>query len=481
MSLKQKTFTGLIWTFLEQFGRTGIRFVVQLALARLIAPDQFGLLGMIGIFYAVAETLSRTGLNQSLIRMTEPKSIDYNTVFWLNLVLSVFIYIIVFFLAPYISKFYDEPILSSLIQVYALSIIITCFSSIQLTKYTRELNFKIQTTVLIPSIIISSILGITLAKLGYGVWSLVYMQVAQSTISALQLWFRSAWKPQLSYSWERAKYHFNFGYKLMLASLLNNIFINIYPMIIGKYNTASQVGFYTRALSFRNLPTTMVSGMFAKVSYPVMTQLKTQREQFIIVFSKFLKVILLMSSFILFAFIVAAKPLILILIGAKWLPSVELFQWIAFGGIFIVLQNYLTNILSVFGKSDLILKALIYSRLINLVIIIITAPLGIMAIIYGQLLAELVNFMVMQFYCSIILNYSLKKQYFQILPILLPGLFITITILLTFQKVEALTINLGLQLLIILSVFSSFFILAQYILNKKILLEVYKMKNLFKK
>lgn len=482
MSLKLKTLKGFIWTFFDQFGRTGIRFVVQLFLARLIAPEQFGLLGMIGIFYAIAEALSNAGLNQSLIRTKEPKDIDYTTVFWQNMVISIGVYSLIFISAPFIADFYKEDILSPLIRIYALTIIINGFSSIQSTKLIKEMNFKAQTTINIPSIIVSSILGVILAIYGYGVWALVYMQLSQSAIVALQLWIKSSWKPDFSFDKERASYHFNFGYKLMLSGLTNNVFINIYPMIIGKFNEATQVGYYTRALSFRSLPTVMIARMYGQVTYVVLAEVKDDKNRFLEIYSKFMKVLMFLSCFILFAFAACARPLIIFLIGAKWENSIEMFQWIAIGGVFVIIQSYLSNVLSVYGKSSWQLKALIYSRILNLVIIIITAPLGIMPIIYGQVVAEILNVIVLQWFCAPLLGLSFLKQYKDIASFLFSGMLIAAALIYLGKKMETVLHHHLSEAIVLFLAFSFLYVGLHYIMNKKIVLEIISLRhNLIKK
>ena len=482
MSLKLKTLKGFFWTFFDQFGRTGIRFVVQLFLARLIAPEQFGLLGMIGIFYAVAEALSNAGLNQSLIRTKDPQDIDYTTVFWQNLLISLGVYILIFISAPFIADFYQQEVLSSLIRVFSLSIIINGFSSIQTTKLVKEMNFKAQTTINIPSIIVSSVLGIILAMYGYGVWALVYMQLAQSSIMAIQLWIKSSWKPNFHFDKKTAAYHFNFGYKLMLSGLTNNVFLNIYPMIIGKFNEATQVGYYTRALSFRSLPTIMIARMYGQVTYVVLAEVKDDKKRFLEIYSKLMKVLMFLSCFILFSFAACARPLILFLIGEKWESSIEMFQWIAIGGVFVIIQSYLSNVLNVYGKSAWQLKALIYSRFLNLIIIIITAPMGIMPIIYGQVIAEILNVIILQWFCAPLLGFSVLKQYRDSASFLFSGIFLAAVMIYFGKKLEGILHHNFLEAGLIFLTFSILYISFHYMVNKKILFEILSLRhNLIKK
>src|SRR4051794_5667095 len=243
MSLSKKTVSGLFCTFSQQFSVQLINFIESIILARLLLPAEFGLIGMLTIFIALGNILMDSGLTSSLIRTTKADQKDYSTVFFINLTGSIIIYIILFFSAPLIASFYKQPILTNIIRVYTSSFIIRAFGSIQTTKLTKEMNFRRQMTIQIPSEILGSILGILLAWLGYGVWSLVWMNVFQTFIYTLQLWLRSKWKPKFIFDKERFKHHFHFGYKLTLSGIIETIFQNLYTLIIGKYFSAAQLGF----------------------------------------------------------------------------------------------------------------------------------------------------------------------------------------------------------------------------------------------
>lgn len=481
MSIKRKTFRGLIWTFLQDFGVTGIRFLVQIFLARLIVPEQFGLFGMIGVFYAVAESLTNTGMGTSLIRLKKPTHHDYSTVFWGGMILAVFIYAIIFISAPFIEDFYGQESISLLVRIYGLNIILGSLYGIHVTKQTKELNFKIQTIITIPSLIISSILGIYLGYLGYGVWALVYMQLTQTLLLGLQYWIRAEWKPGFIFDGKIWKFHFNFGYKFLLSSMVNNIFLNLYPMIIGKFHAPKDVGFYTRALSLRNLPLTMIARTFAKVTYPILVELKDDKEKLVQVFRKFAKTILLVSSFAMFLLLVIAKPLVILLITETWLTAVPYLQIICISAVFIPLQSSYVNIFNINGRSDKLLYSLLYSRIINLIIILISVQYGIIAIVIGQVLAEIINSIVTQIFGLKFLKYNFFQQLSDILRILLPSLIITGFVLLFFNWYEEKITDYILQILINSSAFIVLFISIQFSLNKSIMLELLKMKGLFKK
>lgn len=274
IELRQKAISGLFWTFSQQFSVQIINFAVSIVLARLLLPAEFGLLGMIAIFMAIGQSLINSGLTSSLIRTKDADNEDFSTVFYFNLIGSILVYLILYIFAPYIGDFYDQPILTQLIRVYSITFIISSFSSVQDTILTKEMEFRKQMTIQIPSVIVSSITGITLAFLEFGVWSLIYMNLCQSTLNSIQLWIRSDWKPSLTFKKAKFRYHFNYGYKLTLSGILNTIFDHAYHIIIGKYFSASQLGFYTRANSLKQLPVQNISAALGKVTFPLFANIQ---------------------------------------------------------------------------------------------------------------------------------------------------------------------------------------------------------------
>lgn len=481
MSLKQKTFGGLFWAFSQDFGTTGIRFVIQIFLARLIVPEQFGLFGMIGVFYAIAESLTNTGMGTSLIRLKEPTHEDYSTVFWENIIVSAFVYLVIFIASPYIADFYGQASITSLIRVYSLNIILGSLYAVHVAKQTKELNFKRQAVITIPSLILSSSLGVYLGYMGFGVWALVYMQLAQTLILGLQYWIRAEWRPGFVFDLEIWKFHFNFGYKFLLSGVINNIFINLYPMIIGKFHSPKDVGFYSRALSLRNLPLTMISRTFAKVTYPVLVELRNDEAKLIEIFRKFVKTILLVAGFAMFLLLVIAKPLIILLITESWLPSVPYLQVICISAVFIPLQSYYVNIFNIYGRSDKLLHSLLFSRVFNLIIIAITVQYGIMAIVVGQVVAEIINSVVTQWFGLRFIKYSVLQQVSDIGRILLPSILVTAIVYFFYQWYEPMVSNIVLQIFLNLILFIFLFFPIQYLINKNIILELLKMKKSFNK
>ncbi len=470
MSLKQKTISGVIWTASQQFGIVGIRFFAQILLARIISPSDFGLFGLIIIFNAIGNTISESGMGQSLIRSNKLTEKDYGTVFLLNLFVSIFIYFIIFLSAPFIADWYEKPILTSLIRVYSIAIILTSFSSIQIHRLTKLLKFKEQTIVQIPSVLISALVGIVMGYLGYGVWALVWMEIIMIFLIAVQFWIFTNWRPKFIFDYHVFQHHFNFGYKLLLSGLLDSIMKNIYPMVIGKYNPIQQVGFYTRASTLKNVPVNTIMSALGRVTYPVLAEVKNDKKRLKDIYQKMLQVALFAIAPMMLLFIVIAEPLFIFLITDVWLPAVPYFQLLCFTGILYPLHVYNLNILKVQGRSDLFLKAEVYKKIVGISILVITAPFGIFIMIYGILLSNIIGLLINQYFSSKVLNYSNKEQSLDSLKIIWPAILAgsLLYYLNQFLKYDAMNIYYLLHIIVSSLIFMMIYITLQKLVNKPI-------------
>jgi len=419
LSLRKTAVSGMMWTFGQQFGTQVIGFFISIILARLLLPKEFGLLGMISVFVGIGTSLINSGLTQSLIRTEKADQEDYSTVFFFNLIGSICIYWMLFFLAPLIADFFSQPILIQIIRVYCLTFIISAFSEVQLTRLTKEMNFKLQMTISIPSLIGSGLLGVFLAYKGFGVWSLVWMSLCQSFLSTVQLWFRAAWTPSFIFNVPKFKYHFKFGYKLTLSGLLDTIFTNIYLIIIGRFFMAAEVGFYTRANSLKQLPVTNVSAALNKVTYPLFASIQNDNVKLRSIYKQIMQMVVFIIAPILLIMGVLAEPLFRFLFTEKWLPAVPYFQIMCLAGILYPIHSYNLSILNVKGRSDLFLKLEIVKKVLVVIMIIATIKFGIIGLIWGQVISSLLAFFINTHYSGKFLNYNSWKQTKDILPIIL--------------------------------------------------------------
>ncbi|WP_026897152.1 lipopolysaccharide biosynthesis protein [Daejeonella oryzae] len=416
MGLKQKTVAGLFWTFTQQFSLQIISFIISIILARQLSPSEFGLIGMLSVFISVGSSLMDSGMTSSIIRTKDPNQSDYSTVFVINIVGSILIYAIIFFAAPYIAAFYNHPILTDIVRVYSLTFVLSAFMGVQRAKLTKEMNFRLQMLIQIPSVVGSGILGIILAYNGFGVWSLVYMYVLQSFLLSVQHWMFSGWRPDLKFDLKRFKYHFDFGYKITLSGLIKTIYENIFTIIIGKYYSAAQLGFYNRALSIRQLPISNLSIALGKVTYPLLSSINNDDVKLKEVYKKLIKQVVFWVVPILILLIVIAEPFFRFLLTEKWLPAVPYFQILCVTGILIPLQAYNSNIFKVKGRTDITLKMTIIKKIFGITGILIAIQFGIFGLLYFQLISTAFDYNLDAHFGGKLINYSIFEQIKDIIP-----------------------------------------------------------------
>src|SRR5690554_3383035 len=268
-TLQQKTITGFKWSFLDNIWKTGGQFVIGIILTRLLSPEDFGLIGMITIFIVIGQSLTNSGFGQALIQKKDADSVDFSTVYYFNIFASLVIYFILYFAAPYIAEFYNQPQLILLIKVICLSFVIDALGRIHLVYLEKKLDFKSPSVIGIISVLISGIISIAMAYAGFGVWALVAHTVIRSLLTTILFWWVSKWRPLLIFSKKSLSTLFAFGSKILVAGLMQSIFQNIYYLIIGRVFSAQSLGYFTRATQFKDLPVITLTSMVQKVTFPV--------------------------------------------------------------------------------------------------------------------------------------------------------------------------------------------------------------------
>lgn len=423
MSLRKRAINGMLWTFFQQFSVQGVSFIVSLFLARLLLPSEFGLIAMITVFIGLGNTLINSGLSQSLLRTKNPDNDDFSTIFYFNVTVSVFVYVLIFFLSPLIALFFQQKVLTSILRVYCITFIINSFSSIQIIRFTLKNNFKTQALISIPSVIISSLIGIILAYFHFGVWSLIWSAIIQSIISTIQYWFIGKWKPEATFNREKIIKHWRFGNKLLLSGLLDNIFTNIYTIFIGKYFSPSQAGYFQRADSLKQFPVSNISVIVSKVSYPLLSSIQDDDLRLKIVYKKILQTVVFFVTPILIILAVLAKPLIVVFYTSKWISIVPYFQILCFSGILYPIHVYNLDLLNIKGRSDLFLKLEIIKTIIIILIIVISLNWGINGLLISTIFSSVFSLYANSYYTSKLIDYNFFNQLFDLFPIFLISIF----------------------------------------------------------
>lgn len=427
-SLRQSGKSGVLWSFLIQGGTQVINFVVTVLLARLLLPEEFGLIGMIAVFMAISRALLDGGFVSSLIRTKNADNIDYSTVFFVNLISSVILYGILFFTAPLIAAFYQKAILVDLVRVLGLILIINAFSLVQSAKLNKALRFKTQFKLQLPSLIISAGISIWMAYNHFGVWSLVAKDLIYAFLATIQLWWYGKWIPSFIFDKEKFRYHFNFGYKLSLTQVINTSFDNLYNVVIGKYFSAAQLGYFTRARSLEQLPTGFFYNAFNRVFYPLLAKISDDDAQLKHYYSQLMRIIVFVVTPTLVYLGVIAEPLFRWLLTEKWLPAVPYFQILLISGIFYPIHKYNLNICYLKGRSDLVLRLSMLHNSLLLVGALSAIWLGIYGLLYSLVIVTILITIINSFVSGRLISYDLKSQFLDLLPILLLNTLLGLTI-----------------------------------------------------
>ena len=415
-TLKQKTISGLTWSFIDNFAQKGLTFIIGIILARLLMPAEFGLIGMITIFIAISESFINSGFSTALIRKQNCTDVDFSTVFYFNLVVGVLFYWVLFFSAPAISRFFNEPQLINLVRILSIVLIIDSLTIIQRTILTKRIDFKLQTKISIIASIISGVVGVSLAFNGFGVWSLAIRQITQTTVNSCLLWLWNRWLPLPVFSKTSFNELFSFGYKLLISGLIDTLYRNIYLLIIGKYFSAQELGYYTRAHQFQSLPSQNITGIVSRVSYPVLAQMQDDKAALKRNYQKLIKSIMFITFVLMMGMAAVAEPMVITLIGEPWRPSIIYLQLLCFVGMMYPLHALNLNMLNVQGRSDLFLKLEIIKKILAVPVIVLGVIFGIKAMIVGMMVNTQIAYFLNSYWSGRFIGYSMKDQVKDILP-----------------------------------------------------------------
>ncbi|MCH3881562.1 MULTISPECIES: lipopolysaccharide biosynthesis protein [Tenacibaculum] len=470
MTLKNHFKKGLVWTFIDNVFLRGFTFIILLGLARLLSPKDFGLIGIISIFIVIGTAIIEGGMGNSIIRDNTSNKTDYTSVFYGNLILSFIIYPILYITAPYIAIYFNEIQLVNLIRVYSISFILSAFFSIQQSVLIKEMKFKKITLFNLPGVILGSFIGLILAYLGYGVWSLVWMHLSTQAINAIIYWINSDWIPEFKICFKKLKKHFLFGYKLMISSLLSLTMKEVYPFIIGKFFSINILGYYSQAKALRGYPVNLISSTISRVTYPLLSKIQNDSKKVSQVYRSILKNLFFTICPIMFYLMIIAKPLFIVLFTEKWLPAVPYFQILVISGMLIPIHSFNINVFKIYNRTDLFLKLAI----VKLFMVTISVFLGIKFGIYGLLttmvMTSFLALLVNTYYSGKLINYNTLSQLKDMSPIFLIG--IVSSAFCYFLLIELKELHNILIIIIIGILFGITYLILSYFLNKKSFLEV---------
>lgn len=410
MSYKETAKSSFSWSILMQLATQAINFIVSVILARLLFPADFGVIGIVAIFMNVGRTLLDGGLASSLIRSIEVDDEDYSTVFFINLIASFSLYAIIFVFSPIIADFFNQESLVLLLRIYGVVILIGGFSMVQSVRLNKNLQFKTQFILQIPSLIISAIVGIWMAINGYGVWSLVYKEIVFTLLGTLLLWYYSKWKPSLSLNTLKLKTHWRYAWKILITEILSIVFNDLYKVFIGKIFSIHQLGLFTRARSLQELPSNIIFNAINRVMFPLLSSIQEDENNLKIVYRQIVSSVSYFVIPLLSLMAILAEPLIELLLTDKWLEMIPFFQVLIIAGLVSPLQSYLINICKVKGRSDLVLKISFFEYSLIILLIIPSIWFGILWLLWSIVFVSFIKTFVTGIIAGKLIKYTLKEQ-----------------------------------------------------------------------
>ena len=409
-SLKHKTVKGVGWSAVDNLSQHAVTFLVSIVLARLLTPDDYGLIGIVTIFTLVSQALINAGFTSALIRKKDATDDDYNTVFIVNLGMSILLYAIIFLASPSIADFFNRQELISLVRVTSLGMIIGALALVQQTRLTKRIDFKSQTVITLTASVLSGLVGIVMAIVGFGVWALVAQQLSLQAIKTLGLWIVNRWVPKLRFSTSSFKELFGFGWKMMVSSLLDTVWKELYQVVVGKFYSPATLGQYTRSKQFSTLFSRNLTGVIQRVTYPVLSNIQDDKERMISAYRRIIKTTMFVTAISMFFLGAVSEPLLYCLIGAKWHEAATYLPLICISGSLYPLHAINLNMLQVQGRSDLFLGLEIVKKTIGLLPLAVCIFYGVMPMLLVTLFTGIIHYFLNSYYSGKLLGYSSWMQ-----------------------------------------------------------------------
>lgn len=460
-SLKNKTVKGVVWSTLERFSVAGVNFIFGLVLARLLMPSDYGAIAMLAIFMAIAQTFIDSGFSNALIRKPERSETDNATAFYFNIGIGLVAYFLLYLAAPYIAKFYNTPILTPLTRIMGLNLLLNSLCVVQQALLTARIDFKTQAKISLSAAIISGLVGIGFAYVGYGVWALAIQSVLASVIRTILLWILAKWRPKAKFSKQSFRSLFGYGSKLLASGLLDTIYNNLYTIVIGKRFAAATLGVYSRADQWANFLAINITGILQRVTFPVLSTIQREDERLRINYRKFLRI----SAFAVFPLMVGlaavADPLTRFILTDKWAESIPLLRILCFALMLYPIHAINLNLLQVKGRSDLFLRLEIYKKILGVATLCVTIPMGITAMCVGRVFTSWVALAMNTHYTGKLIHLGFFQQMKDYIPTLLNSFVMGAIV----YGVTLVISSSGLQLLAGVIVGATYYILSNYLLK----------------
>lgn len=393
--LKQSVFFGLFWKFGERILAQLVTFIVSIILARLLTPSDYGAIAIVNVFIMIANVFVVSGFGNSLIQKKDADETDFSTVFYFNMLLGVALYGVIFFVAPVVAKFYNLPILCSVLRVLGLRIIVASVNNIQHAYVSKHMLFKRFFWSTLGGTILSAVVGIIMAYMGYGIWALVGQYITNTIVDTLVLWFTVRWRPKMLFELNRLGSLFSYGWKLLCSALLDTGYRELRGLVIGKMYTPADLAFYNKGKSFPNLVVTNINASIQSVLFPAMANCQDEREQVKSMMRRSIRISSYMMMPLMCGLALVAEPFVTLLLTEKWLPCVPFLQITCFTFGFMPIHTANLQAIKAMGRSDIFLKLEVIKKVIGVTVLISVMRYGVMAIavsgIFTTVLASIIN------------------------------------------------------------------------------------------
>jgi O-antigen/teichoic acid export membrane protein len=445
IELKKSTIGGIAWKLLENMGTQLINFIIQIVLARILMPEDYGVIALTGVFIVIANVFVETGFSSALIQKEDVNDIEYSSVFFAGIFISLTLYLTLFIAAPFISAFYSQPILTWVLRVQSISIILSALYSVQNAILVRNLQFKKSFKYRVLGISLQGITGISLALLGYGVWSLITANLINALVMTISLWFAVEWKPRFIFSFVKLKSLLSFSIRILLSSLTNSVFNNIKSLVIGKSFSSMALGYYNRGYQIPSLIMVNTDGALNTVIYPVLSKCQYDKERFISVYRRSIKTSFFITFPIMFGLVAIAEPLTILLLTDKWLPSVPFLRITSLICMFwpfsIMYQAFNAQ-----GNSKVSLRLNIIIKTIEVIFMLVSIKYGIFAFVLSTLASSFIWLIIGSFVIKSVLGYKILQQLMDILPSLMLSVLMGGTVIIVGEITDIIICKLIIQI-----------------------------------
>ena len=447
-SLKAKTLSGVIWKFGERVSAQAVNFIVSIILARLLLPEDYGIIALVTVFITICNKIVVSGFATSLIQKKDADNLDFSTVFYFSLAVAVVLYTGLFFSAPFIADFYsaesDPQLFIQVIRVMGLNLFIIAVNSVQQAYVSRTMQFRKFFFSTIIGTVVSAVAGIGMAYGGYGVWALVAQNIILAVVNGIVLWFMVKWRPELKFSFKRLKTLYSYGWKIFVASMIKILYNDLRSLVIGKVYTAADLAFYNKAQSFPQLIDTNVEGTIDSVLFPAISKKQSSVDDMRAMLRRAIKTTSYVLMPLLAGLSAVAKPFIIILLTDKWAESIPLMQILSFSFMFAPIELENLQAIKAIGRSDVALKVEIIKKVAGVIILIVSIPFGVTAIAVGMVISTTLSAIINAIPNKKLLGYTFKMQ----LADILPGLLLSLVMFGVVYPISLLDLNVFVMLIV---------------------------------